>query len=84
MHWDQIESNWTEFKCYIKQHFEKLTDKQLDAIDGKREHLAGRIQVMYGVDREEAEHQLADWLDKQNNIDGHLYQSKPFSRIDRY
>lgn len=84
MQWDQVEENWTDFKKHIRQHFAKLTDNQLDAIGGKRDHLAGRIQVMYGIDRQEAEHQLDDWLDKQNNIDGHLYQSQPFSRIDRY
>lgn len=84
MHWDQIERNWTDFKSHIRQHWGKITDDQLEAIDGKRDHLAGKIQVMYGINREEAEHQLADWQEKQVNIDGHLYQAKPYSRIDRY
>lgn len=79
MHWDHIESNWTEFKSHIKLHWEKISDDQLEAIAGKRDHLAGKIQVMYGINREEAEHQLADWQDKQVNIDGHLYQTKPLS-----
>lgn len=83
MTWDQIEANWIDFKSHIRQHWEKITDDQLEAIAGKRDHLASKIQVMYGIDREEAEHQLTDWQDNQLNIDGHLYQAKPNSRIDR-
>ena len=49
MNWDQIEDNWTQFKGNVKQQWGKLTDDQLDVIAGKREHLAGKIQVMYGV-----------------------------------
>jgi uncharacterized protein YjbJ (UPF0337 family) len=34
-------------------------------IAGKREHLAGKIQVMYGIRKNEAEDQLSDWQGKQ-------------------
>lgn len=70
MNWDQIEGNWTQFKGNVKQQWGKLTDDQLDVIAGKREHLAGKIQVMYGIGKDEAENQLADWQKKQKNIDG--------------
>ena len=70
MNWDQIEGNWTQFKGNVKQQWGKLTDDQLDVIAGKREHLAGQIQVMYGIGKDEAENQLADWQKKQKNIDG--------------
>jgi len=71
MNWDQIEGNWKEFKGNVQQQWGKLTDNQLDVIAGKREHLAGKIQVMYGMSKDEAENQLADWQKKQKNIDGY-------------
>ena len=77
MKWDVVENNWTEFRSNIRQHWEKITDNQLDMIAGKRDHLTGKIQVMYGVDREEAENQLSDWLDNQIDIDGQIGESKP-------
>lgn len=70
MNWDQIEGNWKQFRGNVKQQWGKLTDDQLDVIAGKREHLAGKIQVMYGMSRDEAENQLSDWQKKQKNIDG--------------
>ncbi len=69
MNWDQIEGNWTQFKGNVKQQWGKLTDDQLDMIAGKREHLAGKIQVMYGIEKDEAENQLDDWQQKQKAID---------------
>ena len=69
MNWDLIEGNWKQFKGDVKQQWSKLTDDQLDMIAGKREHLAGKIQVMYGIGKDEAEHQLSDWQSNQKNID---------------
>ena len=69
MNWDLIEGNWTQFKGNIKQQWGKITDDQLDVIGGKREHLAGKIQVMYGIEKDEAENQLDDWQQKQKAID---------------
>lgn len=69
MNWDLIEGNWKEYKGEIKQHWSKLTDEQLELIAGKREHLAGKIQVMYGLGKDEAEHQLSNWQSNQRNPD---------------
>lgn len=71
MNWDVIEGNWKEFKGNVKQQWSKLTDDQLEIIAGKREHLAGKIQVMYGIGKDEAEHQLSDWQSNQKNTDSH-------------
>lgn len=72
MNWDVIEGNWKQFKGNVKQQWSKLTDDQLEVIAGKREHLAGKIQVMYGIGKEEAEHQLSDWQSNQKNIDSQI------------
>ena len=65
VNWDKIEGNWSDYKSNIRLNWEKITDEQLDSIAGKRDHLAGKIQVMYGINLAEAEHQLSDWQAKQ-------------------
>jgi uncharacterized protein YjbJ (UPF0337 family) len=51
MNWDVMEGNWKQFKGKAKEQWGKLTDDQVDAIRGKRDQLAGKIQEAYG-DRE--------------------------------
>ena len=65
MNWDIVEGNWKQFKGTVKTQWGKLTDDHLDVIAGKRDALAGRIQELYGVNREEAEQQIKDF-EKRN------------------
>ncbi|HNO76182.1 CsbD family protein [Nitrosomonas mobilis] len=64
MNWDQIEGNWIQFKGKVKEQWGKLTDDHLDTISGKRDQLVGKIQESYGVSKEEAEKQIAEWEKK--------------------
>ena len=61
MNWDQIKGNWKQAKGRAKLQWGKLTDDELDKAEGSRDMLVGRIQERYGVAREEAERQVADW-----------------------
>lgn len=61
MNWDSIEGNWKQLKGNVIEQWGKLTDDDFDVIEGKREHLAGRIQERYGIAKEEAENQVAKW-----------------------
>ncbi|BES73159.1 CsbD family protein [Marinobacter nanhaiticus D15-8W] len=63
MNWDKIEGNWKQMKGDVKTRWGKLTDDQLDVIDGKREKLAGQLQESYGIGREEAEQQIKEFED---------------------
>lgn len=58
MSWDVIEGNWTEYKGQVKAQWGKLTNDEIDVIDGKRDQLAGQIQKSYGVVLEEANQQI--------------------------
>ena len=64
MNWDQVQGNWQPFKGSIQEKWGHLTDDNLDVIAGKRDQLAGKIQEAYGVSKEEAEKQIADWESK--------------------
>ncbi|MEC8298594.1 MAG: CsbD family protein, partial [Pseudomonadota bacterium] len=42
----------------VQQKWGKLTDDDLDVIDGRREELVGKIQQAYGKSRDEAEKEV--------------------------
>jgi uncharacterized protein YjbJ (UPF0337 family) len=65
MNWDRIEGNWKQFKGKWKEQWGKLTDDQLDVIAGKRDVLIGKVQEAYGISKDEAERQVAEWEKRQ-------------------
>jgi uncharacterized protein YjbJ (UPF0337 family) len=58
MNWDQVEGNWKQFKGNVKQTWAKLTDDDLELINGKRIELLGKIQERHGITKDLAEKQL--------------------------
>ena len=62
MNWDRVEGNWKTFKGQVQQKWGKLTDDDLDVIEGKRTELAGRLQERYGYAKDEAEKNIDTWL----------------------
>ena len=61
MNWDTVKGEWKQFRGKIKEQWGKLTDDDLDRIEGKRDQLVGAVQKRYGVAKEEAEKQLHDF-----------------------
>ena len=62
MNWDLIKDNWKVFRGKVKQEWGRLTDDDLDVIDGEREQLAGRIQEKYGWTKDQAEKEIDAWI----------------------
>jgi uncharacterized protein YjbJ (UPF0337 family) len=58
MNWDTVKGDWKQFRGKIKEQWGKLTDDDLDQIEGKRDQLLGCVQKRYGIARDEAEKQL--------------------------
>jgi uncharacterized protein YjbJ (UPF0337 family) len=58
MNWDQVQGNWKQVKGQVKQQWGKLTDDDLERIEGKRDELAGIIQTRYGYAKEQAEKEI--------------------------
>ena len=61
MNWDQIAGNWKQFKGNVKEKWGKLTDDDLEVIEGKKDQLIGRLQERYGFTKEQAEKELKSW-----------------------
>lgn len=66
MNEDIFQGQWKQLKGKVKQQWGKLTDDDLDLIDGNREELVGRIQERYGWERERAERELTDFVGRQS------------------
>jgi len=58
---EQIKGNWKQFVGKAKEKWGKLTDNDWQVVEGKRDQLVGRIQERYGIARDEAERQVADF-----------------------
>jgi len=61
MNWDQIKGNWKQFKGQARTKWGKLTNDELDVIQGNREQLVGKLQERYGIAKDKAEEQVRDF-----------------------
>ena len=62
MNWDRVEGSWKQIKGKVQQQWGKLSNDDLNLVEGKRTELVGRIQERYGIQRDEAERQIDSWL----------------------
>ncbi|MEQ8205836.1 MAG: CsbD family protein [Woeseia sp.] len=56
-----IKGNWKELKGKVKEQWGRLTDDEIDQIDGKKDQLAGAIQKHYGRTVDEANSEISKW-----------------------
>lgn len=61
MNKDTLQGNWTQLKGKVKAEWGKLTDDQIDQVNGNAEMLAGKIQEAYGISRDEAQKRVDAW-----------------------
>ena len=59
----QLRGNWMQFKGKVKERWGKLTDDDLDIIEGRQDQLIGKLEQRYGIAKEEAERQFKEFLD---------------------
>ena len=63
MNWNLIEGKWKQMKGQLREKWGNLTDDDLEMIAGKRDQLIGRLQVRYGIAKEEAAKQVDEFAD---------------------
>jgi uncharacterized protein YjbJ (UPF0337 family) len=64
MNQDMIKGKWTEIKGSLRQKWGKLTDSDYDQIAGDQQKLVGRLQKLYGYNKEQAEREVNETLKK--------------------
>jgi uncharacterized protein YjbJ (UPF0337 family) len=62
MDWNQISGQWKQVKGRAKVKWGKLTDDEIDVVEGKRDQLVGKIQQRYGIAKDQAEREVDDWV----------------------
>jgi len=61
MNEDRIEGKWKQMKGALKSRWGKLTDDDLDVIEGQKDQLVGKVQERYGIAKDEAQKQVDEW-----------------------
>ena len=62
MNSDQLKGKWKQMKGSVKERWGRLTDDDVDIVNGQSDQLVGRIQERYGVAKEEAQRQVDEWV----------------------
>jgi uncharacterized protein YjbJ (UPF0337 family) len=65
MNSDVLQGKWLQIKGKVRAQWGKLTDDELDEINGNSEQLVGLLQERYGYARDRAERELNSFLDRE-------------------
>jgi len=61
MNEDRVQGKWKQMKGALKSRWGKLTDDDLDVIEGQKDQLVGKVQERYGIAKDEAQKQVDEW-----------------------
>jgi uncharacterized protein YjbJ (UPF0337 family) len=69
MNSDQLQGKWKQVKGSVKEKWGKLTDDDIDVINGQHDQLVGKIQERYGIAKEEARKQVDEFMNSGSESD---------------
>lgn len=67
MNEEQMKGQWNQLKGKVRNRWGRLTDDDLDRIQGSSEQAIGRIQERYGVAKEAAEREWNEFWRGEGN-----------------
>ena len=62
MTWDQMKSKWMQMRGPLRHRWGRLTEEDLDVINGQRDIFISRVEERYSIDRTEAQQRIEEWL----------------------
>ena len=62
MNKDIPSDKWKHLHGEVKEWWTKLTDEDIDQIDGRLDELAGKLQARYGFSKSETETEIEQFL----------------------
>jgi uncharacterized protein YjbJ (UPF0337 family) len=68
MNEDVLKGKWRQLKGELKSQWGKLTDDDVDRVEGDAEKLIGRVQERYGYQREQAKREVDDFFRRHSNV----------------
>jgi len=60
MNQDIIKGKWSQLSGKLKEKWGKLTDDDVNQLDGHREYLVGKLQERYGIAKDQADVQVKE------------------------
>lgn len=61
MNLDRVRGSWKQLKGTVRIKWARVTADPHKEVAGRREILAGKLQVAYGIGRDQAHRQVTDW-----------------------
>jgi uncharacterized protein YjbJ (UPF0337 family) len=61
MNQDIIQGKWKQLKGSLKTKWSKLTNDDLERLDGNHDYLVGKLQERYGYAKDRAEQEIRDF-----------------------
>ncbi len=62
---DRIGGDWKIVRGKVKEKWGKLTNDDLDVVNGKIEQLVGKVQKAYGLEKDAVRKEVDGWLEAQ-------------------
>jgi len=62
MNEDTLKGQWLQIKGSVRERWGKLTNDDLDQIQGGAEQLVGKVQERYGMAKDAAKREVDEWL----------------------
>jgi uncharacterized protein YjbJ (UPF0337 family) len=62
MNSDILQGKWEQLKGEVLVKWGKLTNDDLDQVKGQRDKLVGKVRERYGLERDQAERDVDNWL----------------------
>ena len=57
-----FQGKWNQLKGEVKKQWAKLTDDDVDALQGEGEKLIGKLQERYGYTKQQAEQEVTKFM----------------------
>jgi uncharacterized protein YjbJ (UPF0337 family) len=67
MNTDVLAGKWKQMKGELKRQWGKLTDDELDQIEGNKDKLVGLVQERYGYARDQASREVDEFLNRHHD-----------------
>jgi uncharacterized protein YjbJ (UPF0337 family) len=67
MNKDILKGKWLQVKGDVRSWWGRLTDDDVDQIQGDAEKFIGKLQQRYGYNRERAEKEMNEFLSRPDN-----------------
>ena len=67
MNTDVLAGKWKQLKGEVKRQWGKLTDDELDQVEGNKDKLVGLVQERYGYARDQASREVDEFLNRDHD-----------------